>query len=68
MESHHFEFPPLPPDPLWSVPVHPVPGYRDGEFRVRATDADEAARRARSYMGLIPTGPATRIDADDGTR
>lgn len=58
----HYEIPPLPPEPLWRVPVEPSAGYRDGEFRVRARTAEKAARRARAYMGLTPTGPAERIE------
>lgn len=62
---HHFETGPLPTPPLWRVPVEPATGYEDGEFRIRARTAEKAAQRARSYMGLTPTGPAERIEEDD---
>lgn len=65
MKARHFTISPLPPEPLWRVPVEPCVGYRDGEFRIRARNAEHAAERARSFMGLTPTGPATRIDPEE---
>lgn len=61
----HFEIPPLPPEPLWEVPVEPATGYRDGTFRIRARTAEHAAHRARTFMGLTPTGPAERITDEE---
>lgn len=65
MKAYHFTIPSLPPEPLWEVPVEPTPGYRDGTFRIRARTAQHAAERARTFMGLTPTGPATRINPEE---
>lgn len=62
MGVYHYEIPPLPPEPLWIVPVQPVAGFRDGEFRVRAPTAEKAAERARALMGLTPVEPAERVE------
>lgn len=64
MKAHCFTIPDLPSEPLWKVPVKPAAGYRDGLFRIRAPDAEKAAQRARTLMGLQPTGPAERVQED----
>lgn len=61
---HHYEIPPLPPEPLWRVPVEPSPGYPDGEAEIRARTAEKAAQRARTLQGLTPTGEAERIEEE----
>lgn len=67
MGRFRYTIPQLPAEPLWLVPIKPCAGFRGGEFRVRARDAKEAARRARTYMGFTPTGPAELVEeADDG--
>lgn len=57
--SHHFLIPELPPEPLWRVQVE----EKRRPERVRASDAAEARRRIRTWLGYTPTSVA-RIEED----